>query len=76
MGTDAFTVAYATAGKRIVGFRQERKRKKAVELVAEPAKAALAKIRRQQQKKLQRKRKIATFRPEYGHRIKRKKQLA
>nr|XP_039257179.1 small subunit processome component 20 homolog [Styela clava] len=75
VGSAVFTKAYAKVQKRVTSDRRERKRKRDVELVANPQKAAAAKVRRQIKKKDQRKRKIASIRPEYGAAKKRRGKL-
>ncbi|XP_076826155.1 small subunit processome component 20 homolog isoform X2 [Clavelina lepadiformis] len=64
--SDIFARAYLKVSQTISHKQRKRKREKAVQLVANPVKAAAAKIRKHERTKQQRKRKIATMRPEYG----------
>ena len=70
---DAFARAYLHVTKKIAHKRKERKQDKALQLVADPQKAAAHKIRKQERTKQQRKRKLAKLRPEYALSQKRKR---
>nr|XP_002120920.1 small subunit processome component 20 homolog [Ciona intestinalis]XP_009860979.1 small subunit processome component 20 homolog [Ciona intestinalis] len=61
-----FTSVYLKVVKKINHKKMERKKERAVQLVSDPKKAALFKLRKQERTKEQRKRKIARLRPEYG----------
>nr|CAB3267577.1 small subunit processome component 20 homolog [Phallusia mammillata] len=64
--SETFSKTYLAVTRKITHKRRERKREKAVQLVADPRKAAAFKLRKQERTKNQRKRKIANMRPEYG----------
>ncbi|XP_011668785.1 small subunit processome component 20 homolog [Strongylocentrotus purpuratus] len=73
VGLDVFSEVYAAVQRDSNETRMARKRKRALEAVADPEKAALRKMKKQQLKKDSRKRKLQMMRPTY-HINKRPKQ--